>query len=93
MEKNTKQSFRMSIIAIALLMLSIAILILSKKYTLPAYVIGIPFFLTFLSGAIGWIYSLKSFKEDNTIRKILSIIINSFFVLCLIAFILGDLLK
>ncbi len=91
LQKNTKKSFTLSILAFSLLIISIIIINLSNKYDLPAYMVGIPFASTCLLGTIGWIFSLRSIKEENTVQKILSLIFNSFLVLMLIAFILGDL--
>ncbi len=93
LQTNTKKSFTLSILAFSLLIISIIIIILAKKYDLPSYMVGMPFFLTCLLGAIGFIFSLRSIKEENTVQKILSLIFNSFLVFSLIAFILGDLLK
>lgn len=91
LQKNTKKSFLLSVLAFTLLIFSIIIINLANKYNLPPYMVGIPFATTFLFGAIGWIFSLKSIKEENTFQKILSLIFNSILLLCLIAFILGDL--
>lgn len=90
---QTKKSFGMSVVAFLLLILSIIMLVLAKKYNVPPFMVGVPCLLAFLAGAIGFIFSIKSLKEENSSKKILSPIFNSFLLVCMVAFILGDLLK
>ena len=91
LERNTRKSFIISIYTLICLVISIVIIILANKFQWPAFAVGGPFLITLLLGSIGWVYSLKSIKEKNTIQKIVSIIFTSVLVLWLIAFILGDL--
>jgi len=93
LEINSRKSVILTAITFTLIVITIILLVISRSSKLPPVFIGIPFLIAGLTSIVGLIYGLKSIPEKNSARKILSLVFNSMFCLCFIAFIIGDLVS
>jgi hypothetical protein len=83
---HTQRSFSLCIIVIAV-MLFVAVL---GVFEVPPIMLIIGFCFACISGVAGFVFGLKSLSEPNSFKKISALLFSGFFVLLLLAFLLGD---
>ncbi|TXD48407.1 hypothetical protein [Polaribacter sp. IC073] len=85
-QKNTNKAFKLSIICIILTFL---IVILSSFHENASFyvistIIGVLTFMIGIFSIIGFFNAMKSFKEKNSFKKIMALLVHSGFVLLFI---------
>ncbi|WP_156115516.1 hypothetical protein [Psychroserpens sp. Hel_I_66] len=91
---NSKKPFQFAIISIVCLLLFILFQVLAASNKISeeiyTYVSGFSISVIFVSSIIGFIFSMKGLNEPFSVKKIIGLLVNSIFILLLIALITAN---